>query len=158
MATPPALRSTALLISRVVVGGVFVAHGLQKLMQFTLPGTVEAFAGMGVPMPGITAPLVAFVELIFGAMLVLGLLTPVAGIILAATMAVAAFTVHLPAGVFVEAGGWELVGVLGASALLFAALGAGSFSLDHLIGRGKRLRSTSSKAASASATTPAAVS
>lgn len=151
MATSPALRSTALLIARVVVGAIFVAHGLQKILQFTLPGTAQAFNGMGVPAPGVMAPLVAGVELLGGTLLILGLLTPVAGILLALTMAGAALTVHLPAGMFVENGGWELVGALGASALLLAALGAGRFSLDHLIGRGRRTHGTAPEPSAATA-------
>ena len=41
--------------------------------------------------------------------------------------------VHAGAGLFVEQGGYELVLTLGAAALLLAVIGAGRFSLDHLL-------------------------
>ena len=49
----------------------------------TLPGTVEAFTGMGAPFPGLTAPLIAFIELLGGAALVAGLFTRIAAPLLA---------------------------------------------------------------------------
>jgi putative oxidoreductase len=61
---------------------------------------------------------------------VLGLFTPLAGVVLAVAMAVAAFVVHL----FVEPGGCELVGVLAAAALMLSVAGPGRISLDALRG------------------------
>ncbi|PWH06159.1 hypothetical protein DEO23_10175 [Brachybacterium endophyticum] len=127
------LRDLGLLIARVVLGVVFAAHGAQKFWQFGLGATSQNFAGMGVPMPELAAPVVAALELIGGIALVLGLLTPWAGILLAIDMLVAAVLVHASAGIFVDGGGWELVGALGAGALALAAAGAGRISLDHAI-------------------------
>ena len=72
-------------------------------------------------------------ELLGGVLLILGLLTPLAGLALVLVCVGAAVFVHGRNGVFVDEGGWELVGGLGSAALLLAAGGAGRFSLDHLM-------------------------
>lgn len=134
---PSAAASLGLLVLRIVVGAVFTAHGAQKIFEYTIPGTIGSFAGMGVPMPEIAAPFVAFVELIGGILLVLGLFTRLAGILLAIDMVVALVLVHLAAGLWVGEGGYELVAVLGAAALALALTGAGRFSLDGALLRGR---------------------
>ncbi|HEV7786090.1 MAG TPA: hypothetical protein VGQ28_12180, partial [Thermoanaerobaculia bacterium] len=81
-------------------------------------------------------------ELIGGAALVLGVLTTVAGVLLALDMAGAFLFVHMSNGVFVADGGWELVVVLGLFALALAAIGAGRFSVDNTLTRGAGRRAT----------------
>lgn len=134
---PSAAASLGLLVLRVVVGAVFAAHGAQKIFEYTIPGTIGSFAGMGVPMPEIAAPFVAFVELIGGILLVLGLFTRLAGVLLAIDMVVALVLVHLSAGLWVGEGGYEFVAVLGAAALALALTGAGRFSIDGAFLRGR---------------------
>ena len=154
--TPSAgpVRDLGLLIARLALGAIFFAHGYQKIAQFGMAGVTESFRGMGVPAAEIAGPVVAYVELIGGALLILGAFTSIVGLILAVEMAVAALLVHVPMGVFIENGGWELVGALAAGALALAAVGAGRYSLDRLRSRGKRRvrgRSTASHSAAASA-------
>lgn len=134
---PSAAASLGLLVLRVVVGAVFAAHGAQKIFEYTLPGTIGSFAGMGIPLPEIAAPVVAFIELIGGILLALGLFTRPVGILLAIDMIVALFAVHLPAGLWVGEGGYEFVAVLGVAALALAFTGAGRFSLDGAFLRGR---------------------
>jgi len=134
---PSAAPSLGLLVLRVVVGAIFAAHGAQKIFEFTLPGTIGSFAGMGVPLPEIAGPVVAFVELIGGILLILGLLTRPVAILLAIDMIVALVAVHLPAGLWVGDGGYEFVAVLGAAALALALTGAGRFSFDGAFMRGR---------------------
>lgn len=145
---PAALRDPALLLARLVLGAIFMAHGWQKIGQDGIAATTEGFVGMGVPMAEIAAPVVAYLELIGGALLILGLLTSIAGLALAIDMAVAAFLVHLSGGIFVTAGGWELVGALGAGALLLAAVGPGRIALA---GRGRSGKRSAARSQSASA-------
>lgn len=134
---PSSSASLGLLVLRVVVGLIFVAHGAQKIFEYTLPGTIGSFADMGVPLPEIAAPFVAFVELIGGALLALGLFTRPVGILLAIDMIVAIVAVHLPAGLWVGEGGYEFVAVLGVAALALALTGAGRFSIDGAFLRGR---------------------
>jgi len=137
-ATPAsAATSGGLLVLRAVTGLIFAAHGAQKIFEFTLAGTVGSFAQMGVPFPEIAGPVVAFVELIGGVLLALGLFTRPAGIALAIDMLVALILVHLPAGLWVSDGGYEFVAVLGVVALALALTGAGRFSLDSVLLRGR---------------------
>jgi len=134
---PSAAPSFGLLVLRLVVGGIFAAHGAQKVFEYTIPGTIGSFSGMGIPLPEIAAPLVAFLELIGGILLALGLFTRPVGILLAVDMVVALVAVPLPAGLWVGEGGYEFVAVLGVAALALAFTGAGRFSLDGAFLRGR---------------------
>ena len=134
---PSAAPAFGLLVLRLVVGGIFAAHGAQKVFEYTIPGTIGSFSGMGIPLPEIAAPFVAFLELIGGILFALGLFTRPVGILLAVDMVVALVAVHLPAGLWVGEGGYEFVAVLGVAALALAFTGAGRFSLDGAFLRGR---------------------
>lgn len=127
------LSDVLLLVARVAVGVVFVAHGWQKFTDFGIAGTTQAFEGMGIPAPAITAPLAAAVELGGGVLLILGVLTPIAGAVLALQMLGAAVFVHFENGVFTADNGWELVGALAMAALVLAVVGPGRISLDGVL-------------------------
>lgn len=138
MNIPAPARDLAVLLSRVAVGLVFFAHGWQKLFQNGIDGTAAFFEQVGVPAAPAAAWLAALVELVGGAALILGLAVPVAGLLLLVDMLGAFAFVHAGAGLFVEQGGYELVLVLGAAALLLAVIGAGRFSIDHLLSGRRR--------------------
>lgn len=119
----------ALAALRVAIGGIFAAHGAQKLFVYGIEGVSGAFGGMGIPMPGITGPLTGIVELTAGLALVVGLLTRVAGLGLAVIMLGAIGFVHVKAG-FWAPNGMEFPLALLAGATTLALSGAGRFSLD----------------------------
>lgn len=127
----------ALLVVRVVVGLTFLLHGLDKLSD--LSGTEQGFDGMGIPAPGLMAPLVAVLETVGGVALIVGALTPLFALGLAIDMLVAALVVHAENGFFAADGGYELVLVLGAASLALAIAGAGRFSVDASLGLARRL-------------------
>lgn len=130
---PTTLRDVLVLAARLLLGVVLVAHGGQKLVGEGLGATAAGFARLGVPLPGLSAAFAASVEGGGGLLLVAGLLTPVAAALVAFVMVGAGwFAGHWFAGV-VGHGGWELVGVITAGALLLAATGPGRFSLDHVL-------------------------
>ena len=128
------MTSLALLIARIGLGIVFVAHGWQKFDEMGVKGVGAGFAKMGVPAPELSAYFSTFVELVGGAALLIGAFTAVAGLLLALNMLGALLIVHIDKGVFVTEGGYELVVALGVGALLVAVFGAGRYSVDGLLG------------------------
>jgi putative oxidoreductase len=133
MTFPAPTRDLAVLLARIAVGAVFVAHGGQKLFTNGIEGTAAFFDSVGVPAATAAAWAAAVVELVGGAALVLGLAVPIIGLLLLVDMIGAFAFVHAGAGLFVDQGGYELVLTLGAAVLLLAAFGAGRYSLDHLL-------------------------
>ena len=131
-ATAAALARWGMLPLRIVVGLVFLMHGGQKLFVFGLSGTAGAMTQMGIPLPGLAAVVVTFVELLGGLAILTGLFTRWAGVLLAIDMAVALLKVRLGAGFI---GGYELELTLLGAALTFAAVGAGGVSVDRLLDR-----------------------
>jgi len=127
-----------LLLLRLTLGAVFLAHGAQKAFgAFGGPGFQGAtgFIGsLGFRPARLWTALAVGGELLAGALLVLGLLTPLAGVLVLATMTVAIAKVHGPKGFFVQNGGFEYNLVLIIAALALVASGPGALSLDHLLG------------------------
>lgn len=81
-----------LLLVRLTLGYVFIMAGYGKFGH--LDKVVGFFASAGFPYPGLLAPFVAGVEVLAGALLVLGLCARGAGLVLAVVMCVALFTAH----------------------------------------------------------------
>lgn len=133
--TTPVLGDVALLLARVAIGFVLLAHGWQKYSEYTLDGTTAAFGDMGVPAPAAAALFATVVEIIGGLALIAGLLTPVAAAANIANLLGALVLVHAGNGVFVENGGYELVLTLIAGLTVVLALGSGRFSTDELLAR-----------------------
>ena len=128
-------RDIATLVARIGLGVIFIAHGWQKFDTNGLDATKAGFEGMGIPLPEISAYFATFVELVGGAALLLGIFTPIVGILLFLNMLGAFVFVHYDKGVFVGENGYELVVALGVGALVLAAIGAGRISLDNVLGR-----------------------
>src|SRR5260370_42213503 len=123
---------------RVVLGAVVLGPGAVKAFgAFGGPGFAGAtgFVGsLGFRPARVRAGLVVGGELAAGFLFLLGLLTPRAGLLVVAAMAVAIAKVHGPKGFFVQNGGYEYNLVLIVAALAVAAMGPGRYSLDHLVG------------------------
>ncbi len=133
MSVPGPARDVLLLLTRVVLGVVLIAHGWQKFAQYGIAGTASSFAQVGVPLPTLSAASVAVIELAGGTALLLGAATAVAGTLVALVMLGALALVHVGNGVFVTDNGFELVAAIGAAALALVAAGAGRFSVDHAL-------------------------
>src|SRR5215813_5074298 len=78
----------SVILIRLVVGGVFLSEGIQK---FLYPGEngVGRFTKIGIPAPEVMAPFVGVVEIVCGALILMGLLTRLAAIPLIIDMLVA---------------------------------------------------------------------
>ena len=123
-----------LLIIRVVVGVTLATHGLNKIFGGgKIAGTAGWFASMGMKMPKANAWIAALTEIGSGALLALGLLTPLAAAGMVAIMVVALITTHMKNGWFIfnPGGGIEYVVVLAAVGIGLACTGAGEWSIDH---------------------------
>lgn len=118
----------AALILRVSLGFMFIAHGLLKVMVFTLPGTVQFFDSVG--FAGWMAYPVTMLEIIGGSLLVLGIVTRWAAIALIPVL-LGALSVHIGNGwLYTNAnGGWEYVAFLTMACVVQALLGDGAYSL-----------------------------
>ncbi|MGD6832886.1 DoxX family protein [Sutcliffiella halmapala] len=126
-----------LLFIRLIVGLLFVGHGAQKLFGwfggYGLKGTGGWFESIGMK-PGVTIALFAgLAELIGGILLALGLLTPLAAVLIAGTMIMAIIKVHAPNGLWATANGYEYQLTLIAVVIGIALIGPGQFALDALL-------------------------
>jgi putative oxidoreductase len=124
----------AALLLRLALGTMFVAHGLLKVMVFTLPGTVGFFEQVG--FPGWLAYIVTFAEIGGGVLLLAGVAVPAVSIALLPVLLGALF-VHWGSGwVFSSPnGGWEYPAFLAVAAVVQALLGPGKFALQVPIAR-----------------------
>ena len=128
----------ALFVLRIVVGGLFAAHGAQKLFGSLgghgIAGTGQFFESLGLRPGERHARLAGLGEFGGGLLLILGLLTPLGAAALIGVMTVAILTVHAPKGWQATEGGYEYNVVLVAVAFALAAAGPGAWSLDHAFG------------------------
>jgi putative oxidoreductase len=126
----------ALLVFRVAVGIVFLAHGINHIFRGgKIAGTAGWFASLGMR-PGIVhAWLASLTEVGAGAMLVLGFGMPFAGAGVIGTMVVALVTNHRKNGFFIfrPGEGYEYVMTLIFCGFALGTVGAGQWSLDHAI-------------------------
>jgi putative oxidoreductase len=134
--------SWAITVVRVTLGVIIFAHGSQKVLGwfggYGLKGTTGYFVSIGIPLP--VAYLVCFTEFLGGIGLVLGLLTRLAALGVAAVMVGAVVKVHLPNGFFMN---WELTPGKGhgfetnlallAMALACVIAGGGALSIDRIL-------------------------
>jgi putative oxidoreductase len=127
-----------LFLLHVVPGLLLMGHGSQKLFGWLgghgPEGTGQFMDSLGMR-PGKRMALAAGAnEFGGGLLLALGLLTPLAAVLIASTMLVASLTAHRGKGLWVTNNGFELPLVYGVVAVGLAFNGAGQWSLDHAIG------------------------
>ena len=85
----------ATILIRIVVGGIFLTEGIQK---FLYPGDLGAgrFAKIGIPAPDVMGPFIGGIEIVCGALLIIGLLTRIAAILLLIDISVAIVSTKIP--------------------------------------------------------------
>jgi putative oxidoreductase len=127
----------ALLVFRVAIGAVFLAHGINHIFGGgKIAGTGRWFESLGMKPGWFHAWTASITEIGAGALLVLGLLTSVGGAGVVGVMVVAWITNHRTNGFFIfrPGEGWEYVMVLTMSGFLLATVGPGGWSLDKAAG------------------------
>jgi putative oxidoreductase len=135
----PETINLALLIIRIGLGVVFLAHGVKHAMG--REKTTRWFGSLGFKSPGFQWFASTATEIGVGVLLIAGLLTSVAAAALIAVMVVAFWTVHRSAGFFitsfmkpdVDVEGYEYVLTLAVMALALAVAGPGEWSIDWAI-------------------------
>jgi putative oxidoreductase len=133
-----------LLVSRLVIGLSYAAHGAQKAFGwFEGPGP-QAAAGfmesLGFQPGDKYAQAASYTELASGTMIALGFGGPIGPAMVLGSMLVAQETVHRKQGYFAQKGGVELGVIYSAGALALASAGYGEASLDRALGLEKSLR------------------
>ncbi len=119
----------ALSLFRIITGLMIIEHGMGKIIGFP---AVPAYANV---QPFSLIGAAGFIELIGGALLIVGLLTQPAAFILAGEMAVAYFMAHAPKGFFPLVNGGTLAIAYCFACLFLATAGAGPWSLDAAMNR-----------------------
>jgi len=110
-----------------VAGLLFLAHGLVKLLGFppgAAPGPQEPLSLMGVA---------AAIEIVTGALMVLGLFTRAAAFLASGEMAVGYWLVHAPNSFYPAVNGGDAAILFCFVFLYLAAAGPGAFSLDGVL-------------------------
>ena len=122
--------SLGLLLLRLSLGLMYLAHAGLKLFVFTLPGTAQFFAGQG--LPGALAYAVFAAEVVGGALLLLGVYPRQVALALTPILLGAAW-VHAPNGwVFTASGGgWEYPVFLAAMSVVLWLAGDGAGALKR---------------------------
>ena len=122
----PNMKSFGISIIRIHLGIILLAHGWLKVSVFTVDGTIDYFASIG--LPAIIAYLLIFGELVGGSALILGIQTRLASSMAVPIDIVAAIMnggngwLHSASG-----GGWEYAASLTVIAVAVAIMGSGNF-------------------------------
>ena len=131
------LASLAPLAVRLIVGIIMAAHGLQKLTGGPANFGQNVLGGLGVPLPVLMGYVVTFAELIGGILLIVGLLSRLAALVITINLVVAILLVKVNLGLISSQGsppGAELDLALMAGLLVILLAGPGKLSLDYALG------------------------
>jgi len=129
MPIPAGWASKLLSVLRIAAGLAFLEHGTMKWLHFPPPPE-----GMSGPMNAMTMAS-GTIELVAGALLVIGLFTRPAAFIASGMCAVGYFMVHAPGGLFPALNGGEAIMLYCFIFLYLAAAGGGAWSVDAQRGK-----------------------
>jgi putative oxidoreductase len=116
----------ALLVLRVALAAVLLYHGIPKLMNFNM--FVGGFQSMGIPAPAFSLAFATLAEVGGGLLLLFGVATDIAGILVVIDMLAAIALVHWKNGFDISKNGWEHPFTVLAIALALALAGPGGYS------------------------------
>ena len=124
-------RPVGLLVLRIALGIIFIAHGYPKLAHLRGGAQMQSFF-VEHGLPGYFVYIAGVIETFGGALLLLGLFTRAAALLLAIEMCVAIWKVHSGHG-YLAVHDYEFPLTLAAACLALATVGAGMISLDQLL-------------------------
>jgi putative oxidoreductase len=124
------LKPLGLLLLRVGLGVIFIYHGYPKLFGHSRDA-MQAFVNVG--FPGYFVYIAGIIEFFGGCMLIVGLFTRLAGLLLAGEMAVALWKVHNIFSNPMAVVRYELPLTLAVATFALATVGAGLISFDHAL-------------------------
>jgi putative oxidoreductase len=129
---------TGLLLARLIVGLLMVAHGGQKLFGwlggYGIAGTAGFFEQLGFRPGRLFVVTASLAEVLSGILIALGLFGPVGPALLLSVMIVAAVSVHWKHGLFAATNGIEVPLLYATGAVALGFTGPGPFSLDAVLG------------------------
>src|SRR5919198_6777103 len=131
-----------ILAARLLIGGLFIGHGTQKLFGwfggYGPDGTGGFFESLGMRPGRQHAVAAGATETASGGLLALGLATPAAAAGITGVMTTAIRTVHRPNGPWITENGWEYTATVIAAVGLITEMGPGPLSLDAALGIERR--------------------
>ncbi|GAY12075.1 DoxX family protein [Pseudonocardia sp. N23] len=139
-------RDTLILVCRILVSVVMLAHVWQTFVQTGFASTTVVFTNFGIPIAIAATAFTLVVELTGSFLLLLGVMVRWAAAGFVFVMTGAVYFVHAKNGIFVKNGGWELVGMIIAVVLGIAVNGPGRLSLSY-VAAGRRARAEARRAA-----------
>ncbi|GAB3916306.1 hypothetical protein GCM10011575_24180 [Microlunatus endophyticus] len=163
------VRSLALLLARIGLGGILILHGWRRWHQQGIDSQINYLHTFATPFATYAAWGGTAVELIGGLFLIVGALVPLAAaVVVAEQVLIVAYTswykgwslTHVSGTQTTWAGGWEYNVVIGLLALLFVVYGSGAIGIDRLFRRKRKdtdeadADSTGSGSVGSSTTTP----
>lgn len=131
----PTVNDAGLLLLRVVLAVIFIRHGWGDVFDVGVSENVENYRGVDIPLPELSAPYTAYMQLLGGALLIPGLFSRLVSAGLVVVMSGALIWVHagdqIPTGPDGSGSGFAMI--MGAASLALVLTGPGRLSLDHLI-------------------------
>jgi len=137
------VQDIGLLVARVALGLVLLGHGWQRFTAGMGP-TVDLLKQYGLPEPQLFAWGATLLEVIGGALLVFGLLTPIVAAFVVAEQVMVILWLRWSNGLWLSTNGIEYPAILAVLALVLVVFGAGRTGVDVLFRRGKKPSTTSS--------------
>ena len=129
------LQPVALLVLRIALAIIFLAHGYPKLAHLRGNSQMQTFF-VEHGLPGYFLYVAGVLETFGGVLLLLGLFARPAALLLAGEMCVAILKVHSAHG-YLAVHDYEFPLTLAVTCVALATIGAGAFSLDNAIFGGK---------------------
>lgn len=132
------MEDLALLALRLLLGGLFIGHGAQKLFGwfggYGLAGTGAFMESIGLRPGRQMAALAGLSEVLGGVLFIVGLFQPLAALLIGGAMLIAIAKVHGKNGLWSQNNGYEYNLVLLVLAVALALLGPGDLSLASALG------------------------